>query len=424
MKFKDILVTANSNLLRNKVRTALTIIAIFIGTFTIALSVGVNIGVSTYFDQFLGNLGSKTALTITRSVDSGAKSSDSGSKKYDPDAKADPTAFSKKDLEKIKAHKYIETANFQRLISAEYLTGANGEKLDVVLKNMTPGFEPAMRSGAPVDDNAPEPQVMLTPDYVASLGYDSARDIVGKTVKIGASSRATDTVTEVDATVTGIRVKNPMRGNDNMVNKALADKIAVINEDGVPAAMRGRPFMVAAEMKSGLTTGQIEELKKNFKADGMDATTLEDQSAEIHTMIDSATAVLIIFGLIALLAAVFGIINTLYMGVQERTREIGLMKAMGMARGKIFSLFSMEAIMIGFWGSALGIVGAMICGLVINPFAAKTFLSNAEGFKLIGFNLPSVLVILLVIMFIAFLAGVLPSRKASKQDPISALRYE
>ena len=60
------------------------------------------------------------------------------------------------------------------------------------------------------------------------------------------------------------------------------------------------------------------------------------------------------FAVIALIAAGFGIINTLLMSVQERTREIGLMKAMGLGGGRIFAMFSIEAIFIGFLGSAIG----------------------------------------------------------------------
>ena len=81
------------------------------------------------------------------------------------------------------------------------------------------------------------------------------------------------------------------------------------------------------------------------------------------TVIDGIVLVLNAFAIIALLAASFGIVNTLFMSVQERTREIGLMKAMGMGNGRVFSLFSIEAAFIGFLGSAIGVVIAMLAGL-------------------------------------------------------------
>src|SRR5699024_10023236 len=110
----------------------------------------------------------------------------------------------------------------------------------------------------------------------------------------------------------------------------------------------------------------------------------------IRNIINAITSVLTMFGGIALLAASFGIINTLYMSVQDRTREIGLMKAMGMSGGKIFFSFSVEALLIGFWGSVLGILGAMGASSLINDLATKSFLKELTGFTLLQFNLSSV----------------------------------
>ena len=106
------------------------------------------------------------------------------------------------------------------------------------------------------------------------------------------------------------------------------------------------------------------------------------------------------------------------------TAEIGLMKAMGLSNGKVFTIFSVEAALIGFFGSILGILGAVGVGNLVNRLATDSFLKALTGFKLIQFSLPSSLTIILVIMFIAFLAGTLPARRAAKLDPIESLRYE
>ncbi len=144
----------------------------------------------------------------------------------------------------------------------------------------------------------------------------------------------------------------------------------------------------------------------------------------IRNVINAITGALILFGAIALLAASFGIINTLYMSVQERTREIGLLKAMGMSNGRVFRIFSLEAIMIGFWGSLLGLGAAMLAGKAINAYATENFLQGLDGFSLTIFTPLNGLIVCLTIMVIAFIAGALPSRHAAKQDPIEALRYE
>ena len=131
-----------------------------------------------------------------------------------------------------------------------------------------------------------------------------------------------------------------------------------------------------------------------------------------------------LFAFIALLAASFGIINTLVIAVMERTKEIGLQKALGMGRAKIFFLFSLESILIGFWGAILGIGGAVLLGTAANSYASKYYLESFEGYSLIAFKPFSLLFIVVLICLVAFVAGVLPAFRASRLNPIEALRYE
>lgn len=182
-------------------------------------------------------------------------------------------------------------------------------------------------------------------------------------------------------------------------------------------------FLIA-RFDDSISDDQKEALKERFNKAGYDAQTIQDQIGVVNQVLDVVTLALNIFGGIALLAASFGIINTLFMAVQERTREIGLMKALGMGRNKIFFLFSLEAILIGFWGSVVGIILANIAGRVINNLAAESFLKDFEGFELLAFPWQSMLLVVGIIVAISFLAGTLPARRASKKDPIEALRYE
>ena len=103
-------------------------------------------------------------------------------------------------------------------------------------------------------------------------------------------------------------------------------------------------------------------------------------------MIDGIVLVLNAFAVIALLAASFGIVNTLLMSVQERTREIGLMKAMGMGSGRVFGLFSLEAVFIGFLGSAIGAAVGIVVGTAVSSALSGALLSNLPGLTLIAFD--------------------------------------
>ena len=172
------------------------------------------------------------------------------------------------------------------------------------------------------------------------------------------------------------------------------------------------------------TPAQVDDLKAALTDAGFTGTTVADQLGSFTTVIDAIVLVLNAFAIIALLAASFGIVNTLLMSVQERTREIGLMKAMGMGSGRVFSLFSLEAVFIGFLGSAIGVGVAMIVGTGVSSVLAKSLFSDLPGLQLIAFDPVSIAVIILVVMAIAFLAGTLPAARAAKADPVESLRYE
>lgn len=104
--------------------------------------------------------------------------------------------------------------------------------------------------------------------------------------------------------------------------------------------------------------------------------------------------------------------------------EIGLQKALGMGRGKIFAIFSLESVLIGFWGAAIGTLGGIVVGLISNKVLITAYADSFEGFTLFVFTLPSIAVVMLIVCAIAFFAGVLPAIRASRLNPIESLRYE
>jgi putative ABC transport system permease protein len=188
--------------------------------------------------------------------------------------------------------------------------------------------------------------------------------------------------------------------------------------------LANRYVAVAAQYDPNLLDDQVTILKQDLDRAGYTAQTLEDRIGIIATVINGILVVLNVFGAITLLAAAFGIINTLLMSVNERTSEIGLMKALGANRRSIFSIFAMEAASIGFWGALLGVVVSVVLGRIVSQIATESFLKDFVGFELLVFPVLPSLAVLFGIMLLAFIAGALPSLKASKLDPIKALRYE
>ncbi len=183
-------------------------------------------------------------------------------------------------------------------------------------------------------------------------------------------------------------------------------------------------MLATATFDPELAPQQIDRLKADLADQGFTAQTVADQLGAFQAVINGIIGVLNAFAVIALIAAGFGIINTLLMSVQERTREIGLMKAMGMSRGRIYTLFSAEAVFIGFLGSAIGALIAIGLGTPISSALADTLLSDLPGLQIMQFAPGSIVSIIGVVMLIAFLAGTLPAARAARQNPIEALRYE
>ena len=143
----------------------------------------------------------------------------------------------------------------------------------------------------------------------------------------------------------------------------------------------------------------------------------------IFSVVNILQGIVIGFGVLALIASVFGIINTQYISVLERTQQIGLMKALG-TRGKdVGRLFRYEAASLGLFGGIIGAGLAIAVGMVLNPWITET-LGLGDGNYLLIFEPLSILILILVLVIIAIVAGYFPARKAAKLDPIEALRTE
>lgn len=429
MKLLDVIGSASSNMMRSKGRTLLTIIAIFIGAFTITLTVGISSGISTYIDKQLGSIGAENVLVIQPKVETDFGS---GPVKYSPDkantnaAQAGPGSLmlAQKDIDKIKTQDGIKDVQPIRIAVAEYISGENNQKYQVAVQTMIDSNTFELDAGTAPDNQGNKPEVILPASYIEPLGYGSAQAAIGKTVTLAIKSPL-GVMETVKANVAAVQQKSLLADANGVTgNKKLIDELLGIQTRNLPADVANKYLAASAQLEDGTSETRLEEIKKELDKKGYTGLTVKDQIGIIKQVIDAITYVLIFFGAIALLAASFGIINTLYMSVQERTKEIGLMKAMGMSRFKVFLLFSVEAILLGFWGSLLGALGAIGIGQVANTVATESFLKDLPGFDLTLFPLAAVGSIMLLVMAIAFLAGTLPARRAAKQDPIDALRYE
>lgn len=126
-------------------------------------------------------------------------------------------------------------------------------------------------------------------------------------------------------------------------------------------------------------------------------------------------------GIAALLISMFGIANTMVMTVMERTREIGLFKALGMTNKNIKTIFLCEAGLIGFIGSLVGIIGSVLFCLLGNHLLLK-YGGEEMSFAIFDIRIWLLICVFIFSILVSIISGLIPASKAAKIDPIKALR--
>lgn len=426
MRTLDIIKTANSNLFRAKLRTFLTVSAVFIGALTLLLTIGVGSGLKTYVDEQLASAGAENLLVIMQKTDNNPLSDEI--KTYDPQQSTSSVNqvpfLDKNDLDKIAATKHITKVSPDYMVTPLYVTSTKADdKLVLSLSQSVEGLNQPLKTGRLVDNRSAQAEVTLPPAYVKRLGFTSDQAALGQIVTITFSDVLGKQFSR-PAKVVGVQEKSVIMANSMLANEKFIKQVYQRSTEALPSEQPEQYVSILAYFDPKLSDQQVVELKKSLSDKGLNAMTVEDQLGQIKSVIDAIITFLMVFGVITLLAATFGIVNTLLMAVQERTREIGLMKALGMSRGKIFTIFSVEALLIGFWGSLLALLVALVIGYFGSSYASSSFLKDFEGLELISYTPANVLMVVGAVMLIALLAAALPARRASKLDPIEALRYE
>lgn len=132
--------------------------------------------------------------------------------------------------------------------------------------------------------------------------------------------------------------------------------------------------------------------------------------------------VLFMIAIVSLVVGAVGIMNTMYTSVLERTRHIGIMKAVGASRESILSLFLIESGLIGFIGGIMGIVLGIAVAFCIGLIAQNFGINNLFSFAALDFF--ELFVVLVITFITGILAGFFPARAAARMEPAEALRYE
>ncbi len=420
MKFIDLVVMANRNLFRSKLRTLLTILAIFVGGFTLTLTTSLNTGAKQYLDRQLGNVSVPGIFEVFPKTDLNPFGS-SDVNEYDADKKQGGidaifnANMTSKDVDKLKKVEGVESVTPFYQLSPEYI--ARGDK-KYQIPQLRQHFGLNLDLSAGRLPNEKDKNSLILPEtYLEPLNL-IANNAIGKQVTIAYKDLHGELI-EKHLEIIGVMRKTFVTAGQIFVDVNTAKSIS---KQQLPISKYSVMFVKFKNVNDQTDESMLK--KRLQEAGNYTAASLKDRIGTVISVVSAITAGLNVVGIIALFAASFGIINTLLMSVYERTQEIGLMKALGMSRSRVFSLFAIEAILVGFWGSTIAVGTAWLVSLFVNSWASTGFLKDFEGFVLLVVTPTGAVFVVALIMAVAFMAGALPALKASRLNPIDALRLE
>lgn len=458
MKRTDIARRAGKNLRQAKLRTLFTSMAIAVGAFTIMMALAAGEGTRIYTQNLIqSNVNPQVLFVVKDSTlfEAGPTQS-TGLSEYNEDSVGgiegapDIAPVTQEDVDRIAARDDIEAVQPIYQLQAKYIEFSAKPDTQYTVSNLSM-YDPDVLAETAAG-SLPERGTDLSagaialPDTFATELDIPAEQLVGTEVKMTIAApapnfsqakitellRSGSTMAEISAklsgeektltfTVQAVTKQNSMSfsaPNSLLVSSEDAKAIYDFTTQGTDSY--GEFFGITAQVKEGIDP---TEVKTALEAEGYSAQTVQDLQSLIFTIVNVIQGIVAGFGVLALIASIFGIVNTMYISVLERTSQIGLMRALGMRKRAVAKLFRYEAAWIGFLGGVIGIVLALLAVVLLNPWITST-LDLGDGNTLLAFNWIQAVLLLIGLMIIAIAAGWFPARKAAKLDPIEALRTE
>lgn len=246
------------------------------------------------------------------------------------------------------------------------------------------------------------------------LGYNVAKDMFDKEIP----PRARIKLNGVDFTVVGVFEQLGRPDDDRAIYVPIDTARTLFNKPN-------EVDFIMLRIKSGTDVDLVaENVKKDLKRargnENFDVFTPDQILKQAGQVLGIVQLILVGIAAISLVVGGIGIMNTMYTSVLERTKEIGIMKAIGATNYDIAFIFLTESGVLGIIGGAIGVALGSAVALIVGAVAKQ------QGFGLLLIRLDSVVIggALLFAFIVGALSGLMPARHAASLQPVEALRYE
>lgn len=406
--------TAFKHLMYNFWRNSLIMLGTAIGIFAVLLFSGLGNGINGYIQDQINSLANPRAVTVFKNPTGKKMTQEQVQSSLGQTMMANPQTMtiSEQNLKRLENLKGVSSVQPGIMVSA-YQLNYKGTKQSGTSMNTW--------SNAITDDSIKQghkpgtDEILLTKQQAIQLtSAKNYKKLVGKTVNLSfnwidknnnpvpvkAKFKVAGIADGASAS-TAISYSTMQRilKDANAVTKANFATVNVTNLDDVQAV-----------------GNKINNLRDHKNKRVMSAITVGSILKTVNTYVSLASTVLAAIAGISLLVSALMIIVTMYMSVSERTKEIGILRALGERKKDIRRLFTSESIFIGLFSAILALVIVAIATMVINHA-----LYDLIKYNIVQITVGNVIFAIVIAVVISFIAALLPARRAAKLNPIDAL---